>query len=183
MSGTSRERLLLCARLLWEKSDPEHPLTAAKLIASVEEAGLACERKSLYRDIAALRQAGMDIRSGRGRAAGYYVNTRLFEPAELTLLADAVEASRSVSRASSRTLTQKLQKLTSVYRAKALSRRLYLSGRPKTDNEALFYNLDTLHEAIDKKKKITFQYLEYAPDKTLRPRRGGQRYSVSPYLL
>lgn len=183
MSGASRERLLLCARLLWEKSDPEHPLTAAKLIASVEEAGLACERKSLYRDIAALRQAGMDIRSGRGRAAGYYVNTRLFEPAELTLLADAVEASRSVSRASSRTLTQKLQKLTSVYRAKALSRRLYLSGRPKTDNEALFYNLDTLHEAIDKKRKITFQYLEYAPDKTLRPRRGGQRYSVSPYLL
>ncbi len=69
-----------------------------QLIASVEEAGLACERKSLYRDIAALRQAGMDIRSGRGRGGILCKYKGSLSRRSFTLLADAVEASQRQPR-------------------------------------------------------------------------------------
>ena len=185
MSGneSQKNKLLLVARLLWERSDGQHQLSAGELIRLLEQQGISAERKSIYRDIAALRQAGMDIACGRGEGSGYYLASRTFEPAELKLLVDAVQASASISVSRSRSLIKKLQGLTSIYQAKELNRQVYVSGRAKTENEALIYNVDALHEAINSAKKISFRYYEYAPDKKLRPRRGGEIYTVSPYML
>lgn len=181
MAGNENQKrkTLEIARLLMEKSDEQHKLSMRDILEHLQGLGMNAERKSVYNDIELLSESGLDI----ARDGGYYLASRDFELAELKLLADAVAASRSVSSKKSRALIKKLQGLASVHQAKALNRNVYVSGRVKTENEGLIYNVDALHEAINRGKSISFLYYEYAPDKTMVPRRGGQRYEVSPYML
>lgn len=176
-------KLLSIAQILLSQSDDEHPVSTAGLIAQLESQGISAERKSVYADLEVLRAAGMDIVSRKGKSAGHFVQQRQFELAELKLLVDAVQSSRCISEKKSIQLIKKLQSLASVHQAKRLWRHVFVSGRAKTSNETLFYNIDALHDAIDAAQKISFSYYEYATDKTLRPKRSGQRYVVSPYLL
>ena len=57
-----KERLLAVAKLFMEETDEEVGLTTGAIIELLEEKGISAERKAIYRDIAALRDAGMDIR-------------------------------------------------------------------------------------------------------------------------
>lgn len=109
--------------------------------------------------------------------------TERFELSELKLLVDAVQACRSISERKSVQLIGKLKGLTSIHQAKQLQRQVFVSGRAKSMNEGLFYNIDALYDAIHTHRKIEFQYYEYGVDKQLHLRRGGELYRVSPYLL
>lgn len=181
MAGNENQKrkTLEIARLLYQRSDEDHKLSMQDILEHLRGLGINAERKSVYSDIDLLTEAGLDI----AREGGYYLASRDFELAELKLLADAVAASRSVSSKKSKSIIKKLQGLASVHQARELNRSVYVSGRVKTENEGLLYNVDTLHEAINRGKRISFLYYEYAPDKTMVPRRNGQRYEVSPYLL
>ena len=57
----------------------------------------------------------------------------------------------------------------------------------KTDNKQLFYNVELLDEAIDKRRKVRFHYLEYHTDKKLHKRRNKigkvREYIINPYQL
>jgi predicted DNA-binding transcriptional regulator YafY len=50
-------------------------------------------------------------------------------------------------------------------------------------NESIYYNVDTLHEAISEGKKISFKYFEYNVKKEQVYRKGGALYVVSPAAL
>ena len=181
MAGNENQKrkTLEIARLLMEKSDEQHKLSMRDILDYLQGLGINAERKSIYNDIELLCEAGLDI----ARDGGYYLASRDFELAELKLLADAVAASRSVSSKKSRALIKKLQGLASVHQAKALNRSVYVSGRVKTENEGLLYNVDALYDAINQGKRISFLYYEYGTDKKMVPRRNGERYEVSPYML
>ena len=58
-----------------------------------------------------------------------------------------------------------------------------IRDRVKTMNESIYYNVDEIHRAISEERQISFLYSEYKLDKKLHPRRNGERYTVSPYLL
>ena len=92
-SAYQKLKLLYLARLLFEESDEEHPLSMERILAYLSEQGINAERKSVYDDIEQLRLFGMDIIGARGGDVGYgyYVGAREFELAELKLLADAGE--------------------------------------------------------------------------------------------
>lgn len=59
--------------------------------------GIEAERKSIYSDIEALQQYGLDVELQRGRGGGYYVASRAFELPELKLLVDAIQCSRFIT--------------------------------------------------------------------------------------
>ena len=181
MSGNenAKRKLLELAKLLYRQTDEEHRLSMEQIISHLEGMDIAAERKSIYRDIQELTDAGMDI----CRQRGYFVASREFELAELKLLADAVASSGSVSQKRSLGLIKKLQGLASVHQARQLKRSVYVSGRAKSENDSVLYVVDSLHQAINQRKQISFVYYEYTADKTLKPRRNGQRYQVSPYLM
>ena len=63
MGGVTKERrrLLNLARMLLEETDADRGLTMSEIVERLEAAGIPCERKSIYRDLAALRDMGMDI--------------------------------------------------------------------------------------------------------------------------
>ena len=73
--------------------------------------------------------------------------------------------------------------LSSTSGQRELQRNIYATNRIKSKNESLFYIVDTVNEAIIRKKQITFQYTEYAPDKKKILRNDGEIYTLSPYAL
>lgn len=176
-------RILKVADLLLERTDEEHTLSVPEMIAHLKKQGIHAERRAIYDDLETLAQAGMDILSKRGKTYGYYVASRNFELAELKLLVDAIQSSRFLTHKKSSALIHKLEGLTSVYEAKSLNRQVYVTNRVKTMNESIYYNVDEIHRAILMDRQISFLYYEYTLDKKLVPRRGGEIYQVSPYVL
>ena len=62
-------------------------------------------------------------------------------------------------------------------------RLLRLRGSIKSENEAIYYNVDEIFEAIENNKQITYKYLEYSINKEAVPRRNGKVYKVNPLAL
>ena len=182
-STNQKLKLLFLRQLLLEKSGEEHPISTQEIIQALEAQGIPCERKSIYRDMAALEEFGLDVHGCKGRRAGWFVGERRFQLPELKLLVDAVQSCKFITRRKSRELIRKLESLASVHQARQLQRQVYVAGRPKTLNETVYYSIDQLHAAISAARAVTFQYFDYDLNKARVFRRGGARYTVSPYGL
>lgn len=76
-----------------------------------------------------------------------------------------------------------MEKQASTYQARQLHRQVKVLGRVKTENEKIYYSVDTIYTAIDADRQISFSYLEWTTTKTLKPRRNGKTYVVSPLAL
>ena len=176
-------KLLYLLKILFEESDEEHFLSTSYIIGRLGDYGVFADRKSVYSDIEYLELFGLDIISRKGKSAGYALASRTFETAQLKLLCDAVNASRFVTEKKSNELIGKIEGLTSRHNAKKLNRQLYMTDRVKSGNETIYYNVDTLHDAIFEKKKVAFKYFEYNLDKEKVLRNNGSEYVVSPYAL
>lgn len=178
-----KTKLLALCDLLLKKGDEEHPISTPELIRLLDKEGIPAERKSIYTDMEALREFGLDVQCRKGREGGWFVGEREFELPELKLLVDAVQSSRFISRKKSGSLIRKLASLTSEYQAGQLRRQVYVDRRVKTDNENVYYAIDRLHAAIAAGRAVTFRYFDYNARKEKVFRREGERYTVSPYGL
>ena len=177
-------RPLYIAKILFERTDENHSLSTPELIAILnEEYGIAAHRVTIYEDIEQLRQFGLDIYTVKSSKNRYYLASRLFDLPELKLLIDAVESSKFITAKKSRELVAKLGKLTSRNNAGALQRNLCPEERIKPENEKIYYIVDAIHEAINSKRKISFQYFRYNGRKHRVLRHNGQRYVFSPWML
>ena len=65
-----RDRTLSLIRLLYQESDEDHPFTTQQIVQRLTQAGISVERKSIYRDLAAMNQHGFPVAYRRG--AGWY---------------------------------------------------------------------------------------------------------------
>lgn len=180
-SANQKLKLLYLAQYLVQESDEAHPLSVRQLIDYLARQGISAERKSIYDDMEALSQFGLDVlRAGRG---GYYLASRTFELAELKLLVDAAASSRFLTEKKSLSLISKLESLASRHEAGALARQVVVAHRIRAMNESIYYNVDELHDAIARDRVVTFLYFEYTVPKARVYRRGGARYRVSPFAL
>ena len=97
-SSFQKLKILYIMEYLLKNSDEAHLVTVAQLIAELERHGISAERKSIYADIEALRDYGLDIiQDGAGKSSGYYVASREFELPELKLLVDSVQSSKFIT--------------------------------------------------------------------------------------
>ena len=182
-SSGQKLKLLHLWKILLTQTDESHMLTVNELIAKLAERGINAERKTIYDDIEALRQFGLDIVMEKTKSYGYYVAGRDFELPELKLLADAVQSSKFITEKKSMSLIKKLEGLASVYEAGKLRRQVFIQNRVKSMNESIYYSVDALHESIIEGKKISFRYFDYNLHKKRVFRRGGAAYVVSPIAL
>lgn len=163
-------------------SHPRHPVRALDLIDMLEKQhNILCDRKTVYSDIAALQDYGIDIVSIPGKNGGYYIASRNFELPELKLLIDAVQSSRFLTEKKSRELIEKLCNQCSVHDARLMRRDVLVSGRVKSMNETIYYNVDTIQEAIGQNRQITFRYFDWGLDGKRKYR--DRHYQASPYGL
>ena len=183
MKNESQQALLLLRQYLHQHTDEQHPVSVTDILAFWQQHGIQAGRKSVYTDIELLQNVGMDIVCVKSSQNKYFVGQRLFELPELKLLVDAVESSRFITEKKSTALIKKLGHLTSTAQAEQLNRRIYMGGSPKPENESIYYNVDTIHNAVQKKQQITFQYFEYTPKKEKILKHDGYKYRFSPYAM
>ena len=94
---SQKMKTLCLMQILLQRTDEAHRMTAGELAAALQEYGIQAERKSIYADIEALQQFGIDIVQQKGSCAGYYVANRKFELPELKLLVDTVQSSKFIT--------------------------------------------------------------------------------------
>ncbi|MGN0136831.1 MAG: helix-turn-helix transcriptional regulator [Anaerotignum sp.] len=176
-------KTLYLMEILLQRTDEKHILSANDLAAALQEYGIKAERKSIYADIEALQQFGMDIVQQKGAHPGYYVASRNFELPELKLLVDAVQSSKFITTKKSDELIRKLEGMTSKYEAQQLQRDVFIYNRLKTINETIYYNVDQIHNALHSNAQISFQYAEWTTKKELQLKKNGALYFVSPWAL
>lgn len=176
-------KILLLLRILERYTDEEHLISVPRILELLEAQGVQAERKSVYSDIQTLQELGYDIVQQRGRSGGYYLASRQFQLPELKLLADAVQASRFITRKKSDQLIRTLAQFASDWQAADLKRQVFASSRIKTMNESIYYNVDKLHEAIGADAQIRFRYYQWNVRKEMELRRDGAWYQVSPWSL
>lgn len=179
----ARTRLMLVRAYLLDNTDEWHAVSLRNLCASLERAGIAADTRAVLADIRVLKESGLDVRSQRGRARTYYVGARSFEPAELRLLADMVQASRLLTQARTDALLEKLARQASRYETERFPVRARRQNPLKAQNDEAFLNIERILAAQRSGKKLSFIYCEYSQKKTLHPRRGGQAYVVNPCML
>ena len=183
-SAQQKLKILYVMDYLLQNTDEAHPATLAQIRAYLEGRGVTAERKSIYDDLESLREYGLDVVcTGAGRGSAYYIASRDFELPELKLLVDSVQASRFITHKKTAALIKKIERLASVHEARALQRQVFVTGRIKTMNESIYYNIDALHSGISLGRKIRFRYFDLDVQKQRRFRRDGAYYAVSPYAL
>lgn len=183
-SSNQKSKILRLIQIFSEETDEEHGLTLKQIIDKLSFYNIKAERKSLYQDIDLLRSHNFDIEIRKvGKNFKYFLMSREFELAELKLLVDSVQSSRFITDKKSNSLITKLESLVSKHQANQLQRQVVTSGRIKTMNESIYYNVDNIHEATNQDKQITFQYFQYDINKNRQLRHNGKIYKVSPWSL
>ena len=183
--GTNQKlKLIYLIKIMMEKTDEEHGITMPEILEALEAYGVSAERKSIYSDFETLRTLDIDVvQEKNGKTYTYHVASRQFEIAELKLLVDAIQSSKFITEKKSHELIKKLESFASNYEAKQLQRQVFVSGRIKTMNESIYYNIDEIHTAIASNKKIRFQYFQWNTKKEMELRKEGAFYEISPWAL
>ena len=181
-SDNQKLKIFYILDYLQKNSHEDHPVRATELIEMLRiHHDIACERKTVYSDIAALQDYGIDIVSIPGKNGGYYIASRNFELPELKLLIDAVQSSRFLTERKSRELIEKLCAQCSIHDARLMRRDVVVSGRVKSMNESIYYNVDRIQEAISEGVQISFRYFDWGIDGSRHYRE--KEYEASPYGL
>lgn len=165
-------------QILKEYSDCDHTLTQDDIAQHlVSEYGIVIERKAISRNISLLKEAGIEIES---RRAGSYLAERAFEDSELKLLIDGVLCSKHITAKHSKDLIDRLCGLSNKFFRSHVKNVYSVNEWSKTDNQALFYNIELVDIAIEQNRRIAYDYNKIGIDKKLHK---SSYQVVSPYQL
>ena len=165
-------------QILKDYSDYNHPLTQEEIAKHLENNyGIVIERKAISRNLSLLKEAGFEIDSCR---AGSFLDCRDFEDSELHLLIDGILSSKHITAKHSKDLINRLCGLSNKYFRASVKHIHSVNDWSKTDNQALFYNIELIDIAIEKGCQIHYDYNKYDVDKKLHK---SSFQHVSPYQM
>lgn len=187
--------------ILKKYTDADHRLSQKEICDILKnEYCMKVDRRSVKRNLTNLIELGYDmeysesvrmIKNKKGEyeesysLSDFYLN-REFDDSELRLLIDGLLFSKHIPYSQCKNFIEKIKGLSNIY---FNSRIKYITTFPedKTDNKQLFLNIDMIDEAIDKRRKISFKYLEYGTDKNMHIKKrsdGTEReYIITPYQM
>ena len=167
--------------VLREYSDEKHILSMGEITSKIKARyGLSPDRRTIYSAFETLIELGYDISLYKDNGKGYYLLDRQLEPSEAHLLSDAICTFPFISERQTAQLMNKVQSLVSVHERKHIKNLTVMRSDQKSVNKVVFYNIEVLDEAIEKKVKVKFDYFDYGLDKQLHKRRE-KKYTVNPY--
>ena len=170
--------LLRIWQILREESDYDHPMTQADIAGKLErEYGIVIERKAVSRNISMLREAGVEVEQGQ---RGVYLDRRDFEDAELRMLIDGVLSSKHITAKHSKELIERLCGQSNKYFKPHIRNVYSVNDWSKTENQALFYNIEVIDQAIEQGVMVSYNYNKYGADKKLH---SSSYQRVSPYQM
>ncbi|MEG2298185.1 MAG: WYL domain-containing protein, partial [Anaerovoracaceae bacterium] len=167
-----------------KNTDEDHPITANRICESLySDYNIQLERRSVGRDLRLLMETGADIVFCQDNKLGCYMASHQFEDWEIKVLVDAVAQAKFLRHSVSVSLISRLLETTSEYKKIAIKDATVDMVHSKTKNKLTQVNIDVLLEAINRGKKVSFQYCFLNENLDLVPRKDGREYLVNPYQL
>lgn len=177
-------RIICILRILEKYTDIYHQLTTNEILKLLEsDYQIKAHRITLKSDMEELIKMGYDIVETRSSQNLYFLGSRTFEFPEVKLLIDAVESSKFITPSKTTALVSKISLFVSKYQQDKIKRTNYVTNCTKQTNEQIYYIVDTINDAIDQHKQISFQYYDYTKDKNQILKNDGEVYILSPYNL
>ena len=195
-------------------TDENHPVTAADIVDFLGECGIKAERRSTYRDIKEINAVNVMLENDSTIQAaeeaiseddserliiydknrkGFYAQRRDYEPMDIRLLAECVYAAKFIPEGQAKRLVDVVCSFVSDSQAAHIRHDAFLTDRVKTENRTIYYNINTINDAMSRSlngrrhepEKISFKYMKYTISDMHQQaeRRNGARYIVSPYRL
>ena len=159
--SVSKIKYLKLWDILRQETDEEHPISTPDLLARLEESGIKCDRRTLYRNIEELNECGYEVLTKVGKPNAYYVVDRSFDIPEIHILMDAVQAASFITEKKTKQLVDKIARLSGNKMAEVLKQNIVDFETVKSSNENIYYSVNEIATAINEGLKITFQYFDY----------------------
>lgn len=183
MTDFSKNRVLALYKILTKYTDELHQISMQDILAHMESEGHFCSEDSILRHIKQLRnELGVDVISGRGRNARYFIGNRLLEKEEMKLIIDSINASNFIERNIATKMIDKLKSTMSIYDSEELDRSVLGINIAKAENTKILYNVNLIQEALAQKVQISFDYMGWNKNKKL-VKKSERRYSMNPWAL
>ncbi len=183
MSDFSKNRVLALYKILIKNTDEQHPISMQDILDYMASEGYSCSEDSVLRYIKQLRnELGVDVISGRGRNARYFIGNRLLEKEELKLIIDSVNASNFIEKSIATKMIDKLKSTMSKYDSEELDRSVLGINNAKAENKKILYNVNIIQEALAKGVQISFDYMGWDKHKKL-VKKYERRYNMNPWAL
>lgn len=164
-------------------------ISAQKIQEELVEQGMKMNIKTVYDTISSINQffyeiIGEDMILSKQKI-GYSINKDIFNDGQLQLLLDSIVYHQDLTKEDKLILKNQLLKLSS---SKQKSRLILSNIDDKDVSFSLFLNLNTIMKAIDEKKSITFQYINYKYDshhflEVFVKDNKDEPYIISPYQI
>lgn len=153
--------------ILKKHSDAKNILTMDDIGEYLEkDYGIIMERKAISRNIDHMINE-MDIEITKTSKGSWYSDSDDFEYSELHMIIDSLFCSRYIPENYTKDLIEKLCNLSSEYFKPCVKYTYSTDNLSKTENKALFTNIEIVDQAIASKKQIQFDYNKYGTDKKL----------------
>lgn len=183
MAGNMRRRILVLLRLFEKETDERHTLTMPEILKQLTHRGIEADRRAIYEDIEELNNMGYEIIREFDGKRGYFLASRLFEDAEIAIIAANIRASRFLSEQKTARIMDKLSSLASPQYRRNLTDHRYRLGIPKSENNNVLYYVDHLASAISERRAVSFYYYRLDYRKRREFLNDGQPYTLYPEEL
>lgn len=182
-SSQQKMKLFALKDILERETDGIHGITMGRILELLEMQGIQAERKSIYDDLHAFEEYGIDITRPQGKDREYSLASRTFELPEIKMMIDSIQSSKFLSEAKTRELIKKLETLCSKHEAQSLHRSVLIANRVKSMNTSVYRNVDAIHTAISANAQIQFRYFDFDLNKQRKYFKKGEKYTVSPWTM
>lgn len=151
MTDFSKNRALALYKILTKYTDEQHQISMQDILVYMEAEGHFCSEDSIQRYIKQLRnELGVDVISGRGRNARYFIGNRLLEKEEMKLIIDSVNASNFIEKGVADKMIGKLKSTMSMYDSAELDRSVLGINVAKAENTKILFDSGSLNESSGK---------------------------------
>lgn len=164
-------------KILYKKTDAEHPMTIADIAKELENSGIEMERKAISRHISDLLDAGYEIVRTKN---GFYLKEKLFTGEQIMLLRDYVLSARYLPADAAKNICKSLTMLLPDTFMGAVDNTYTVGEWVRTENDEVLDNIVIINKAIKNGKRIKFDYYKYTAEGNFK-RTSTQ--TVSPYRL
>ena len=181
-------KLLKLYELLRNETDESHPISRRDLCDRLNELGISSNVRTLSKDIDVLQENGFEIMSYlKDKERFYYIPEHELSIPEIKILIDAVQAASFITEKKTAELVEKVAALAGSHSAELLKKNMVCFNTRKHTNEAVLYTVDSIEDAIIRKKKIAFNYFHLNEkaerEYVLTPTGRKKRYYVEPVAL
>lgn len=181
-------RLLLEKQYLEANAGRNRYVSRKQLEDYLKEQGYPVEKKTLYTDFIILEnEFGLQLEYDVHKK-GYRLLNPPFEPYELRLMMDCVQASTFITESEAKSISVKIKRLANEHERSSLDRFVIVCDRVDRAENSVLRKVDIIHQALQLKTKISFRYFQYYAGRTERRKyyltyEGNDRLIINPSKL